>query len=288
VRVAIAKRVVRGSGVVHAKQLALPFQAAVAGAAAAAASAGALAAGAGAAAGAAALGAGEEAAAALRAQLDVAFGRPMRLVITANRSIMLSLSRRTSPPTLRAHRIFLDAPLDVVRALASWFRRGDRRAARAIDAFIRARRPREEAAAADLAVAPARPLRLRQSGRFFHLGRLFAELNARYFDGRVSARITWGQLGKRGWRRTIKLGSYARDERLIRIHPALDRAFVPRFFIESVVHHEMVHALVEAPLVRGRRRHHGAEFRRLERTFSEHTRALAWERENLNRILKTR
>ncbi len=225
---------------------------------------------------------GGEAAEALREQFAAAFGRPVRLVITSNRSTMLSLSRRTHPPTLRAHHIFLEASPEIVRASAAWLRRGDREAARRLDAFFRARR---EAAATS---APPRPLRLRQAGRYFHLGRVFAEINARYFEGKVSARITWGQAGKRGWRRTIKLGSYTRDERIIRIHPALDRAFVPRFFLESVVHHEMVHALVEAPLVSGRRRHHGADFRRLERTFADHARALAWEKLNLNRLLQRR
>jgi len=221
------------------------------------------------------------AAAALRDAFFAAFGRPVRLVLTANRSTMVSLSRRTNPPTLRVHRLFLGAPAHVVKAIAAYLRRGDRRAARTLDAYIRAHRP-------PVPPAAARPVRLRHAGKYFHLGRLFADLNARYFAGRVQARITWGLAGKRGSRRTIKLGSFARDEHLIRIHPLLDRAFVPRFFVESIVHHEMVHALVEAPLVRGRRRHHNAEFRRLERTFTDHARALAWERQNLNRLLQRR
>ena len=235
---------------------------------------------------------GPDAARALEAALSGAFGRPVHLVLTDNRSTMVSMGppragsglRAEPAPIVRLHRMFLDATAPVVRAIAAFLRRRDRRAGRVIDAFVLERRQLIRAREA----RPQRPVSLRQSGRFFHLGRVFAELNARYFAGRVEARITWGQAGKRGWRRSIKLGSYHRDERLVRIHPSLDRAFVPRFFLESVVHHEMVHAIVEAPVVRGRRRHHSAEFRRLERAFPDHRRALAWERANLRRLLQQR
>ena len=45
-------------------------------------------------------------------------------------------------------------------------------------------------------------------------------------------------------RRSIKLGSYSATERLIRVHPALDRPWVPRYFVSYIVYHEMLHHVI--------------------------------------------
>ena len=53
--------------------------------------------------------------------------------------------------------------------------------------------------------------------------------------------ITWGRGVGRARRGGLTFGSYDPVLALIRIHPVLDRPGVPRFFLESVVHHEMLH-----------------------------------------------
>ncbi len=84
------------------------------------------------------------------------------------------------------------------------------------------------------------------------------------------------------------MGTYLIDERIIRIHPALDQPFVPRYFVEWVVYHEMLHHVVPMPVVNGRRVYHSDEFRDLERRFDDFERARAWEEAHLTRLISSR
>src|SRR5262249_23445583 len=117
---------------------------------------------------------------------------------------------------------------------------------------------------------------------------LFDALNERYFDVAVDARITWGKAAAIR-RRSIKLGSYHANEKLIRIHPALDQSFVPAYFVEFVVFHEMLHERLGTKLrMDGRRCVHPPEFRALEARFPHAAAALKWEKDNINRLLRYR
>ena len=89
-------------------------------------------------------------------------------------------------------------------------------------------------------------------------------------------------------RRTIRLGSYDARENLIRVHPALDQSWVPRLFVEAVVYHEMLHALMPAKESGGRRCLHGPEFRRRERQLPGVRRRGVVARANVHRLLRSR
>jgi predicted metal-dependent hydrolase len=119
------------------------------------------------------------------------------------------------------------------------------------------------------------------------LQELYAEINERHFQNTVDARITWGrQPGpNHGRRRSIKLGSYCSREKLIRVHPALDSQVVPRFFVEYIVYHEMLHHVLPPVIRAGRRQLHDRRFKALERAFPDYERALAWERAHIDLLL---
>jgi len=73
---------------------------------------------------------------------------------------------------------------------------------------------------------------------------------------------------------------------LIRIHSVLDRPDVPRYFLDSVVHHEMLHHQMGGVSDRaGRTVYHTRAFREAEARFPRHQDALAWEKDNLPRLL---
>jgi hypothetical protein len=110
------------------------------------------------------------------------------------------------------------------------------------------------------------------------------ELLAGFFAGLEPPRIGWsGRAGRA--RRRLRLGSWDAQARAVRVHRRLDARDVPRFFVASVVHHELCHAaLGEPPVVRGRRRLHGPDFRRLESRFPDLERALEWEARNRERL----
>jgi hypothetical protein len=74
---------------------------------------------------------------------------------------------------------------------------------------------------------------------------------------------------------------------LIRIHPVLDRADVPSYFLESVLYHEMLHHhLGGVPDRSGRTVYHSRAFREAEALYPRYREALAWEKENLPRLLR--
>jgi hypothetical protein len=210
----------------------------------------------------------------------------LALAVTDNRYTIISVKREKGLFRLRLHHMFLDAEPQVVKALGHYVARNDRRASQLLSRFIdvnqekirRARRRRQ-------VVPPA----LETRGEVHDLQEIYDELNKRYFADKIDARITWGQRSMPGARKrtrtTIKMGSYCMEDRLIRIHPSLDRPFVPRLFVEWIVYHEMLHQKHDIPLVGGRRQFHTPEFMAEEALFEHYQRANRWERENLDRLL---
>ena len=81
------------------------------------------------------------------------------------------------------------------------------------------------------------------------------------------------------------MGSYSVEDRLIRIHRALDRAFVPRFFVAWIVFHEMLHQVHDIRVINGRREFHSKEFMADESQFAQFDEAKRWERANIDALL---
>lgn len=209
----------------------------------------------------------------------------LALAVTDNRYTMISVKREKGLYRLRLHHMFLDAAPEVVEALGRYVGENDRDASTVLGRFIdvhqhlirRARRRRPPA------------ITLETLGEVHDLQSIYDRLNQRYFGGLIDARITWGQRTPPGARRrrrnSIKMGSYSVEDRLIRIHPSLDRAFVPGFFVDWIVYHEMLHQKHDIPVVGGRRQFHTPEFLVEEAAFEQFERARRWERDNLDRLL---
>jgi hypothetical protein len=209
-------------------------------------------------------------------------GGALEVSFTDNRYTMISVRREPSRRRyrLRVHHMFADAGAGVTRALARYVCDNDAGASRLLGRFIdeHQHRVRPRRAKAKLPVVT--------DGACFDLREIFDDLNRRYFGGAIDARITWGARGGRRSRRTsIKMGSYSVEDRLIRIHRTLDRPFVPRYFVEWIVYHEMLHQVHAAPVVDGRRRFHTPAFCADEARFERYPEARAWERANIERIL---
>jgi hypothetical protein len=223
---------------------------------------------------------------ALERKLTAAFPGPVTLSITDNRHSIISHSAQGGVLRARIHHMFLDAPPSVIDALVRYVTRGDREASVLVGHYI-------EANATRLARRTSRSVPLVSKGRHHDLLAIYQEVNDRYFDGAVNALITWGTKvapragATRPKRSTIKLGSYNAIDRLIRLHPALDRAWVPRYFVAFIVYHEMLHHLVPASRGPGRRLLHPPEFVEREREFRNYDRAIAWEKKHISRLLRS-
>jgi hypothetical protein len=218
---------------------------------------------------------------ALERKLRMAFPGPVILSITDNRHSIITHRVQRGALHVRVHHMFLDAPASVVDALVRYVTRGDRDASALLgdhiddNGFRVARRKRS---------AP-----LVTKGKHHDLFALFSTLNERYFGGGIHALITWGKhpTTRSKHRRTIKLGSYSAVDRLIRVHPALDRPWVPRYFVAYIVYHEMLHHVIPGSRGLGRVNLHPPEFKEREKQFRHFERAMEWEKRHVGRLLRS-
>lgn len=207
-------------------------------------------------------------------------GQPIRLVVTDNRSTMLSARPKGERLEIRLHHMFLTADEDVLDAVGDYLSDSDARAAGMIDHFI------EENQARFVASGPSREA-LRPEGLHHDLRAIVDDLARRHFGGEVDVRITWGKrVQPKRRQRSLQLGTYLPEDRLIRIHPVLDQPWVPGFFVQAVVFHEMLHHDMPAVVQNGRRHYHTRAFRTRERSFEYHSAAQQWQKENLWRLLR--
>jgi len=190
---------------------------------------------------------------------------------------------------LRLHRMFSQAPEEVRDALATWLRAGRRarKAGPVLDEWIHA----------TIASLPRRQARIsiEPAGNVHDLEALAVPLIVGEFANDFTPRrpherprITWGRRGRSKSRRSLRLGSFEPESRVIRIHPVLDQRAVPAWFVSFVLKHELLHAVV--PTYRdaaGRWVHHGPDFRAREASWPDHAPALRWERRKLPRLIRS-
>lgn len=209
---------------------------------------------------------------ALRATLETAARIRVNLRITNNRATVMSVRYENAGQLaqLRLHHMFLHAPDEIVAALGHWVRHPrSRKHAALLNGFIRANNHL-------IRSAPVAAVPRRTRGTVYDLQCLYDEVNGAEFEGRVDAPITWGKMPSKVRRRSIRFGSYAPQEHLIRIHPLLDDDYVPEWFVRYIVFHEMLHADLGIEEVEGRRVIHSRAFKLRERAYADYARAVAW------------
>jgi hypothetical protein len=207
-------------------------------------------------------------------------GKVLELRLTENRYTIISVERGRECYRVRVHRMFAGVEPRLVRALARYVVHNDQRASVLLTEFIERHQNqiRRQPSA-------TRRIVLRTRGKVHDLGAVFERLNGLHFGGKLDMRITWGTARRRQPQRSIKVGAYLVEDRLIRVHPVLDQELVPRYFLDWIVFHEMLHGKHAIRRVGGRRCFHPPEFSREEKQFPDYGRARLWEKANLDRLL---
>jgi predicted metal-dependent hydrolase len=100
-------------------------------------------------------------------------------------------------------------------------------------------------------------------GRAYDLEAIFDELNTRFFHGLLARpRMTWSRVDARN-----RLGHYDPAHNAIVVSRVFDDFRVPRYAVEYIVYHEMLHLKHPVKLRGSRRCVHSGEFQAEERLF---------------------
>jgi hypothetical protein len=106
-------------------------------------------------------------------------------------------------------------------------------------------------------------------GKIYNLEAMFEDLNARFFYGLLARpQIAWSRDDSR-----TRLGHYDPGRNTIVVSRVLDNRRVPRYAVEYILYHEMLHLRHPVKLRGSRRSVHSHEFQAEERLFPELQRA---------------
>ena len=102
-------------------------------------------------------------------------------------------------------------------------------------------------------------------GRVYDLNQIFDDLNTRYFFGLLARpQLTWSQNHARN-----SLGHYDPAHNAIVVSRVFDHLHVPRYAVEYIVYHEMLHLKHPVKLRGSRRCMHSLEFQAEEKLFPQ-------------------
>ena len=103
------------------------------------------------------------------------------------------------------------------------------------------------------------------TGAHYHLEEIFDELNVRFFHGLMARpRMSWSSTHSR-----YRLGHYDPAHNAIVISRVFDRPGVPRYAVEYLVYHEMLHLRHPVKMQGSRRCVHSREFQEEEKWFPQ-------------------
>jgi hypothetical protein len=204
-------------------------------------------------------------------------GRRLELHIHRNRSALLRFERSIFKTRLFVHEAFLTASEDVLEHLARYVASSarDLAASRAINGFI------------ETIETVKRTIRLDALGVVYDLDAVASRIHAEYFDSALDVRgITWFS-PRRGSGRSVTLGQFDTQLKIVKINRILDRETCPDYFVDFVVFHELLHAKIPPRFDPQRRRRviHGPDFRAEEKTFKRYRCAKAWEKTHFKNSL---
>jgi len=206
--------------------------------------------------------------------------KPVQLTITDNTHSMIHIRPCNSGYKMRLHHMFLEADTEVLNSLARFVKSRNRKAPSVLRGFVAANSHKIKQSP-----RKSRQTIVRSKGRFFDLNALFDQVNGEYFANEIDCPITWGANRRVRNQNSIKLASYSDRTKTIRVHPSLDKSYVPKYVIMGIVYHEMLHHHLGVEHRNGRKMAHTKRFRQLEKRYLHYDMLQAWKKKNLHRLL---
>ncbi|MFQ5431274.1 MAG: hypothetical protein ACE5EN_02055 [Nitrospinota bacterium] len=195
---------------------------------------------------------------------------------------MISFRRQKGTPILRLHESFALADSGLTRDLSAFLYKNTRRVPESVKKFVNKfpERKRRKLNTNSLA----------HQGKYCDLKKIYRKINKACFNNQLKGVAVWGRKIFSENKRTIIFGSYYPSERIIRIHPVLDTELAPMFYLEAVMHHEMVHEFLDKVENYGEEGalSHSSRFRELESKFKYHALANAWEKRHFEKLMSYR
>lgn len=124
-------------------------------------------------------------------------------------------------------------------------------------------------------------------GTLYDLQEVFEAVNRQYFDGSVQAYARWGKYASAVSYMSVRKDSRGNSYNLITVAGAYNHPKVPRFAIEGVVYHEMLHIIIPEFRNNGRRIIHGPELRKKEREYPNFKEWKEWEKREFWRCIRS-
>jgi len=214
----------------------------------------------------------------LQEQLEqVVSGKKLKLTINDNRSTMVSVKWEPDCTKVSLHRMFLNAPKNVMQSLACYVDENQKLMAPPVKAFISEKRK-------FLDYSHSIPYSsLHHQGEVYNLREIYDALNREYFNDSLNLKITWFGARKSRNKNRITFGLYCDTMKLIKVSRLMDTRTFPDYVVSFVIYHEMLHHICP-PYIneKGFQSVHNPEFKNREAQFKQFRQAKVWFKNNEN------
>ncbi len=208
-------------------------------------------------------------------EIENSSGVKLKLKINDNRSTMLSIRWEPDCTKVSLHRMFLQAPQNVMQALSCYIKQEQESIGKTIKEFI------EEGLKKLDYSHLVDPKKLYSQGNIYNLQTIYSDLNKQYFENKLKLHITWFGKTNQKNRSRITFGLYHDPLKLIKINRLLDSPSFPDYVVQYVVYHEMLHCVKPTYFdPKGFLRIHSKEFKEKEEEFSYYQLAKSWIKEH--------
>ncbi len=206
------------------------------------------------------------------------------------KSWYVKINRNSNRRELHLPPVFENAPEEIKLALIEWVMLSSQRRRRGCRQITIQRRKSIERRLFDylaehspqLFDKPKKPFRPGPTkGCRWDLKEVFDSLNEKYFCNRLSSFLRWGCASSKTSYQSTRKDNAGKTVHCITIAGIYNHPSVPRFAIESIMYHEMLHIHIPPRKENDRTITHGKDFKMLERSFPHYPEWRKWERETL-------